>query len=75
MRTLSSKIVTFGDHISMTVTECWKAYKYALPEQHAKKHIKLVEFADSMAFDLAYNKYSSECGGGSLLEQVPLTIE
>ena len=56
----------------MTVTDCWKAYTYALPDQHPKKHIKLVEFSDRMTYDLIHNKYSSDRGGGSLLE---MTIE
>ena len=58
----------------MTVTDCWKAYKYALPEKHPKKQIRLVEFADRMTYDLVHNRNSTaRDGGGSLM--LPLTIE
>lgn len=56
----------------MVVTNCWKAYRHALPNQHPKKHVKLVEFTDQMACNLVNNNASTEVGGGSLL---PLTVD
>lgn len=57
----------------MTVTDCWKAFKYALPERHPLKQLKIVEFADRMAHDLVNNTNSDQRDGGSLLLP-PLTI-
>ena len=54
----------------MTVTDCWKAYKYHVPAI-AKKTVTLVEFADRLAYDCIYNRLSTVSGGGqSLLSMV-----
>jgi hypothetical protein len=44
--------------IGMTVTDCWRAYKHALP---LKKHkeITVKEFADRMAYDCIKNCHSN----------------
>lgn len=57
----------------MTMTDCWKAFKYALPDKHPQKNIRIVEFADRMAYELVHNKNSTDHGGGGSL--MPLTIE
>jgi hypothetical protein len=44
--------------IGMTVTDCWRAFKHAMP---LKKHkeLPIKEFADQMSYDCIYNKKSS----------------
>jgi hypothetical protein len=42
--------------IGMTVTDCWRAYKQAMPDK--KKAITIKDFADRMAYDCIHNCYS-----------------
>ena len=53
----------------MTVTDCWKAYAYALPD----RRVTLREFADRMAYDLVHNRHSSDLKEDRSL--VPLVVE
>ena len=55
----------------MTVTDCWKAYTYALPEKRG--NVTLREFADRMAYDLINNMYSSDLKNNRSL--VDLVVE
>ena len=45
---------------SMTVTDCWKAYKFHLPEGHRHKDMTVVEFASLLTQDLLDNMLSRE---------------
>ena len=55
----------------MTVTDCWKAYTYALPEMRG--NVTLREFADQMSYDLINNKYSCQLNEDRSL--VPMEID
>jgi hypothetical protein len=38
--------------IAMTVTDCWKAYKFHLQGNHRLKNVSILKFADMLVFDL-----------------------
>jgi hypothetical protein len=44
--------------LGMTVTDCWRAYKHAMPDKKKHKELPIKEFADRMAYDCIYNAYS-----------------
>jgi hypothetical protein len=57
--------------IGMTVTDCWRAYKFAMPNKNSKE-ITIKEFADRMAHDCTYNSHSSDASFNGYL---PVTTE
>jgi hypothetical protein len=44
--------------IGMTVTDCWRAFKHAMPEKH-NKVISIKDFVGRMAYDCIHNPYSN----------------
>lgn len=50
----------------MTITDCWKAYKFHVPSASwKKKPLTILEFAGRLAYDCIYNKLSTDNGDGN----------
>jgi hypothetical protein len=62
--------------LGMTVTDCWRAYKHAMPKKRDKE-MAIKEFTDRMAYDCIHNCHTdiaSINGYIATIEDVPLTI-
>jgi hypothetical protein len=55
--------------IGMTVTDCWRAFKHAMPQKR-NKEIAIKAFADRMAYDCIKNPHSNS---SSLNGYLPVT--
>jgi hypothetical protein len=60
--------------IAMTVTDCWRAFKHAMPLKKDKE-ITIKDFSDRMAYDCIYNCYSDSIGFNSYLATAEDDIE
>jgi hypothetical protein len=62
--------------IAMTVTDCWRAFKHAMP-QKKNKELPIKEFADRLAYDCIHNPHSDVVSFNGYLQiedEIPRTV-